>query len=77
MAGAILIIVALVVVIPVGFLMTMTLVAGLLGWWAWQWQHAPSASGAPGAVPSAAAPSTVGAWLTALKKHDDDDGDDD
>lgn len=32
MAGAILIIVALVVVIPVGFLMTMTLVAGLLGW---------------------------------------------
>jgi hypothetical protein len=32
MAGAILIIVALIVVIPVGFLMTMSLVAGLLGW---------------------------------------------
>lgn len=32
MAGAILIILVLVVAIPVGFLMTMTLLAGVLGW---------------------------------------------
>ena len=32
MVGAILIIAVLVVLIPVGFLMTMSIVAGLLGW---------------------------------------------
>ena len=32
MAGAVIIILVLVVVIPVGFLMSMSIVAGLLGW---------------------------------------------
>ena len=53
------------------------MLCAVLGWWTWQWQHATSAPVAPGAIPSAAAPSTVGAWLTALKKHDDDDDDGD
>ena len=32
MAGAVIIVLVLVVVIPVGFLMSMSIVAGLLGW---------------------------------------------
>ncbi|MDZ7812350.1 MAG: cytochrome b/b6 domain-containing protein [Ideonella sp.] len=53
------------------------MLCAVLGWWAWQWQHAPSASGSPGAIPSAAASSKVVVWLSALKQHDADDDEDD
>jgi succinate dehydrogenase/fumarate reductase cytochrome b subunit len=52
------------------------MLCAVLGWWAWQWQHAPVAGPTESASPVSAT-GTVGAWLTALKKHDDDDNDDD
>lgn len=52
------------------------MLCAVLGWWAWQWQHAPVAGPAESGSPVSAT-GTVGVWLTALKKHDDDDNDDD